>query len=321
MVERVVYVLGAGASHDAGGPLISDFFSKNAERNARIHAKYFSSNERFLALESAYKIWALDTDRPDIEKFFQRVDYQTLIGERFLSQVPARDLKPETLHRYLVWYIGAYVRNSIADQRKPPAYYRTFAKSLKRRGKRFALISFNYDLVFERAILTELKELDYKLGRIYGHKKFCNGVPLLKLHGSLNWLWCPKCEEIFVDNESVAHRYPRESCLSRCGGMRQPLIIPPSPQKGEHLKVIQTLWRNAEYLMEEADKIVIVGYSLPDADVAAKELLKDSVRTVDEFVVVTRSPRSLKSLEKKLGRKSDLPVPTPFAEYVLAVTS
>ncbi|MBE0633626.1 hypothetical protein IH574_03570 [Candidatus Bathyarchaeota archaeon] len=56
MVERVVYVLGAGASHDAGGPLISDFFSTNTEKNARIHANYFNSNERFLALKAAYNM-------------------------------------------------------------------------------------------------------------------------------------------------------------------------------------------------------------------------------------------------------------------------
>ena len=131
----------------------------------------------------------------------------------------------------------------------------------------------------------------------------------------------PECEEIFLDDKSVAHKYPRESCLTRCGGMRQPLIIPPSPQKGEHLKTIQTLWRRAANLLEEADKIVIVGYSLPDADVAAKELLRASVEEVEEFVIVTRSPRSLHSLEKKLGRESDLLVPTPFAEYVRAINS
>ena len=200
-------------------------------------------------------------------------------------------------------------------------YYRSFAESLKQPGKRFSVITFNYDLVLERAMLKELGELDYKLGRIWGHKRFCHGVPLLKLHGSLNWLWCPKCKEIFVDDKSVAHKYNRESCLKKCGGLREPLIVPPNPQKGEYLKTIHTLWQKADTQLKKADRIVVVGYSLPDADTSAKQLLKESVQNANEFDIINSSPDAFSALEKKLERKSDIQIPTPFRDYVRAITS
>lgn len=88
LVEKVVYVLGAGASNDAGGPLISDFFSMNTEKNERVHLNYFRSKEKYLALEAAYDRWAKDVDEPNVEGFFQRVEYQTLMRENFDSHLP-----------------------------------------------------------------------------------------------------------------------------------------------------------------------------------------------------------------------------------------
>jgi NAD-dependent SIR2 family protein deacetylase len=170
-------------------------------------------------------------------------------------------------------------------------------------------------------MIAKLRGLDYKLGRIWGQKKFCRGVPLVKLHGSLNWLWCPKCRKVYVEDGPVAARYKRESCTARCGGMLQPLIIPPNAQKGEYLKTISGLWRQARSILLSADRIVIVGYSLPDVDTSAEQLLMEPVQHVKRFDVINSHPAALHAVEGKLRRKSDTPVATPFRDYVKAITT
>jgi NAD-dependent SIR2 family protein deacetylase len=320
MVERVVYVLGAGASYDAGGPLIRDFFSMQSGRSERVHSDYFLSDGKFRSLQAAYEKWASQTKDPNVEGFFQRVAYQRLMRKDFDTNLPGVTLNPETLYRYLVWYIAAYVKSSVADQGNPPGYYRDFARSLRQWGKRYSVLTFNYDLVLERALLREYGELDYKLGRIRGLKKFSKGVPLIKLHGSLNWSWCSGCEEVYVDEKPTAANYRREACpRSRCDTLLEPLIVPPDANKNASLDIISGLWRRAGSFLNQADRIVVVGYSLPDADTSAKELLMESVQRVSRFDVINSHPDALFAIEKKLNRKSDTPVATPFRDYVKAI--
>lgn len=320
MVERVVYVLGAGTSYDAGGPLIRDFFMTDSARSERVHSDYFLTDEKFLSLQAAYERWAKETEEPNVEGFFQRVAFQRLMRKDFDTHLPGETLNPEILYRYLVWYIAAYVRASVASQGNPPRHYRDFAESLRQWGKRYAVLTFNYDLVLERALLKEYGELDYKLGPIRGLKKFSNGIPLIKLHGSLNWSWCSGCEEVYVDEKPTAANYRREACPRRgCRTMLDPLIVPPDANKNASLDTISSLWRKAGSFLSKADRIVIVGYSLPDADTSAKELLIGPVQRVSRFDVINSHPSALSAIETKLGRKSDTPIATPFKDFIKAM--
>jgi len=319
MVERVVYVLGAGASFDAGGPLIKDFFSDESERSARVHSEYFDGDEKYSALKAVYDDWAKITQNPNVEGFFKKVEFYDTINKDFEDPRKGELIKPGTLKRWLEWYIAAYVRNSVARQRNPPQYYQQFAGSLKGWGMRYSVITFNYDLVLERAIIGERRSVDYKLGQI--GKTYSSGIPFLKLHGSLNWVYCPDCGRWEIYEEPVGHKYNRMACTRKCGGYKERLIVPPNPSKGEYLGVLNELWRKADRLLSQADEIVIIGYSLPEIDISARELLVDSVREVERFEIVNSNPGALQSVARRLGRTSDTPVPRTFKDYVTAICS
>lgn len=326
MVERVVYVLGAGASHDAGGPLVKDFFSRETERSKTVHTNYFDGDSKFSALESIYADWSSRTKNPNIESFFKRVEFQTLIGKPFENPLTGERTRPEVFYQYLVWYIAAYVRNSIAYQRQAPKCYRDFAASLKTRGKKQSILTFNYDLVFEKAIIDELGGIDYRLGRLRQHPDYCRGIPLLKLHGSLNWQWCPKCDNIYIFDEPVGHRYNRVSCTSRCGGLRERLVVPPNPNKQAYLETIYGLWSKADRLLSEADRVVIIGYSVPEIDISAQELLKNAAIAAEDIHIEIVNPDlgAIGDIASRLGlRRLDTgghlnyaPVPLDFKKYV-----
>jgi NAD-dependent SIR2 family protein deacetylase len=305
MVERVVYVLGAGSSSDAGGPLTRDFFSRLGKKDNTIYARHFDNNSRYLTIEAIYRDWSKNKTEHNVEEFFKDVSLAWTTGERFADPTTGRYLDHSTLERYLTWYIASYVHWSVAARGTAPGHYRRFARSLRQRGKRFSVITFNYDLVFERAILRELGSVNYCLPHAKGPREFLSmrGTPFLKLHGSLNWLRCPKCGRFEVSESSVAHVFPKKRCLSRCGELKEPVIVPPVSDKSRYLGPKNILWKKASDLLSDANTVVIIGYSLPMLDIAAQGLLRSSGRSADgfEFVIVNRTPQSVSNVAERLG--------------------
>jgi NAD-dependent SIR2 family protein deacetylase len=317
MVENIVYVLGAGASFDAGGPLTRDFFSSSSERSRTVHQRYFEKDRKFQSLATIFRNWAAYEQDANVERFFKRIEFQTLINKKFLDPVTSSAVNPEVVHEWLVWYIAAYVTRSVETQHDCPSYYEDFVKGLKKWGTHPAVLTFNYDLVIDDIMIQEFRHLDYSLGDIRGMKEVSKGVPLIKLHGSLNWLMCPDCGRIEVSDAPLAHHYKREACVKSCGGYLERLIVPPNPTKSQYIQNIYDLWRKADVLLSKADKIVIIGYSLPEIDTDARELLSDPVRRVKAFEIVNTDAKALLTLESRLGRKCASEEAMSFSDYIL----
>lgn len=63
----------------------------------------------------------------------------------------------------------------------------------------FAFISTNYDILIDKSILEIGKDIDYGFNYI-NSKQSINSISLFKIHGSLNWLYCPVCKKIKITN-------------------------------------------------------------------------------------------------------------------------
>jgi hypothetical protein len=101
---------------------------------------------------------------------------------------------------------------------------------------------------------------------------------LLKLHGSLNWLYCPTCNamDLFPGEKIVtrlAHDAPNLVCQT-CKEPRLPIVIPPTFFKVMSNFYLQQIWKRAEDILRKADHLIFCGYSFPDADLHFKYLLK-----------------------------------------------
>jgi len=304
MTINTVYILGAGASKDAGGPLVKDFFSRNDASIKTIHEKYFDKDNKYQILQSAYNQWSQHEQDPSVESFFNRLEFQKLIGKNVFIDGLGREVETSTLYRYLTWYIASMVRNSISYKRNMPSHYATFADKLWKRGIKSSIISFNYDLIIENEIKKIGRTINYHLYATGKNKPFYlnkDGMSFLKLHGSLNWMWCPECGSISLKDEPMAQKYNRIRCLVKCGGMKEGLIIPPNINKTPYLESIDNLWKSADNKLSKANKIVIIGYSLPNSDYAAKELLSEPSRNVDDLVIVSNSKQTAIDVQSKLG--------------------
>lgn len=132
-----------------------------------------------------------------------------------------------------------------------------------------------------------------------GYKDAKRWGTLLKVHGSMNWIYCSACDrlEIGIDKRgetyNVAYRLAQSlvqqspdlqdyyqgrtrapaRCRS-CGGEYRPVMITPTHLKDYRNPHIAALWHRAERELQACTHVIFVGYSLPWDDVDVIYLLK-----------------------------------------------
>jgi hypothetical protein len=198
------------------------------------------------------------------------------IGRGRIVREPQRTID----HFYRV--LPAVMRHSVT----PPCEYHRALTSALESGD--AVISFNYDCLIDEALRSDgARRWNPQDG--YGFevaegaddwKQWGSGpdarhpIRLLKLHGSLNWL---------VDGEAVqliAAPYERESAVGA--------VVPPLGRKPVSEEPFRQAWRAARAAVRSAQRLVVIGYSLPAADYLVRALFRadiDNERVRDVIVV------------------------------------
>ena len=165
------------------------------------------------------------------------------------------------------------------------------------------VISMNYDLLIDTAMVSYSE----RIGHEGAFPNYCcdiqteayrSDVPkcgtLLKLHGSLNWLYCSSCQRLEL-GASESKRYlkavsrlltsanaktlenaylPVGSPCGTCQSELRPLLVAPSHLKDYRNPHLAQVWYNAERVLRQADRVIFVGYSLPEDDVEVVYLFK-----------------------------------------------
>lgn len=113
-------------------------------------------------------------------------------------------------------------------------------------------------------------------------------VKLLKLHASMNWLYCSECGRLFVKAGEKIALAPASCrrCNHRSDALMFPLLLTPTFIKDMNNIHIKQIWHSARLLLREADRIVFVGYSFPQADFEFRLLLNKNARTNSKIEVV-----------------------------------
>lgn len=139
-------------------------------------------------------------------------------------------------------------------------------------------ISTNYDVILDNALGSRFKQIDYGFSPIKDIGEKPNGARLLKIHGSLNWKYCPVCKHIEADIGEEAMLSTIFSMnfgrCSICQADAQYIIVPPTYYKDMSNIYLSNIWNNAERVLREAEHVIFSGYSLPSADMHIKYLLK-----------------------------------------------
>lgn len=170
--------------------------------------------------------------------------------------------------------------------------YKPFVKLVKALNEHSSctIITFNYDVALDIELYRQHVACDYHLDRSESKQ-----TPLLKLHGSLNWVHCTKCgtgqacrperllvaarksktnpdKSLLLDVSDISRR---EATPCQCGGESrlESLLIPPTWNKSFVQPQINNVWRRAARELGSAKNIVVAGYSLPETDSFVRYLL------------------------------------------------
>lgn len=322
---KTVYILGAGFSVEAHAPtqekLVSEIFRiSNTFHDVLPHDK-IAEFEDFLTVTLGIPK-QLHTTIP-LEDIFTPLD-SCIVNNMSFRNLSVTQLKEK---RSMIFeLIGKTLQYLLKES--PKNYIDDFADYIVDESKKRAdynyikrdsvsIISTNWDILLDNSIYKSIKKagtlgvVDYccyvnsfdmndktvKPGlEILGKGGY--NVKLLKLHGSLNWLQCPRCHRIYVKFDQKIAMNPfstidKPSCIhcdNNFGKLNSHYLgsnlIMPTFLKDLSNPQYKIIWQNAGIELSEAKKIVFIGYSLPQSDFEMRQLLSRMVDNDTEIEVV-----------------------------------
>jgi hypothetical protein len=341
---RTVWILGAGASRAAycGMPLVTDFMAEAFNR-LRLPGEQGLRLQKFISeiygygelrdvnIEELLTFAWCDVSNLDSQgnTILQDPEKSSLLRSAMDARRKVEALIVAVLFQAQRECIlrGDWVHGSLAEMI----------------DRKDTVITYNYDLLIDDA----LWKVDKASSDDYGVAFNCSvdgspgpvvreayvpepktlviepGVPVLKLHGSLNWLALEHAKLLGCDPEvfylpgavnvpvgpdfwwtGFGHLRPVDggNDISQSGRLR-PMIVPPTFDKDAlRRSPMEKLWPKAKVAIENSDRIVIFGLSLREADYQTRWLLRTSLvagrpRKV-EIDIVNPSPQDRDRLSR-----------------------
>ncbi|HEX3069786.1 MAG TPA: hypothetical protein VHX14_14550 [Thermoanaerobaculia bacterium] len=290
-----VFILGAGASAAAGVPLMANFldvaqdlFRANKVLNRESFEIVFDA---IGVLPQVHSKAALDVD--NVESVFSAFEMAQILGvfgdyrESQISNLDSamRAVITETVEKSMPLPTKKVDGHTYVVAPPPYDEFADLVERILERGQSCSVITFNYDLACDFAFDRNNISVEYALGDP------SPGVPLLKLHGSLNWARCPRCQHIIPWHlsEYLSKRsWPTAdlaktvqlSLSSQLPNMTHcdaavasgSVIVPPTWGKTSQHLSLTNVWRRAARELSEAENIFVIGYSMPPSDAFFKYL-------------------------------------------------
>lgn len=272
--RKTLYFFGAGASaaESPFAPTNTNLLRGGLTRRTG----QYGTLERFLTDWGFLDIELL----PSIEELLSILDTCLTKGEPIGQRWSISDLT--RCREELVTCIYDVIGDTLDSQGNGNGDQGLYQQLMKRfAGEDISLVSLNYDLLLDNALrrsgLTPNYSLDFldfagppRHETVVGPHPAQGDIKLFKLHGSINWGYCPSCyTTVFTGDRKVN----RDEVCPTCNGHLTALIVPPTPMKVPPSPFLSALWKKAEWELSQAQEIVFIGYSLSDADANIRYLL------------------------------------------------
>jgi len=315
---KTVYVLGAGFSVEAGAPtqaaIIPEAFRLKSEKPNSFDNEMFEAFTNFIS--SQLNVAEENYSEIALEDIFTPLD--RCLGES--TQYRGISLDSILKIRESVFYVvGRTIQLLLNETIETKDYINKFATHLTklssvRASKEYrskdpvSVISANWDILLDNSInqailngghnavvdyccyISSREEHDHSIKP--GLEKLGEGgfnVKLLKLHGSLNWLQCPRCARMYAKfsekigintfSDPISCRHCDKNFPEEKGNhILTANLIMPTFLKDLSNPQYKIIWQNAGIEISEADNLVFIGYSLPSADFEMRQLLSRMTR-------------------------------------------
>ncbi len=287
--RKTVFILGAGASAHAGVPVIADFIGRVRDIEDRQQGGVFQQDFTRIVDLIRGPLTRIPAARRvnlhNVEEVFSLIEMGRLV--RRLSDVKPGDLEQFALSmkRVIAHTVDFSCQFPVDPEEglMAPVGYEQLAMFTSDRvrnpERRYSFITFNYDIALDVALEGIGTQFDYGLqDSIPGTR-----VPVLKLHGSINWqrqggtVYAKPVSELLQRARNIGRKLHSHVSLQALhppppGGV-DPALVPPSWNKSQDRAAFGTIWQHAAEELASAESIVIIGYSAPQSDAFFSDLL------------------------------------------------
>jgi hypothetical protein len=345
-----VYVLGAGASRFAGFPLARDLLGF-------LKGEWADTRDCMVKELGRYALDFIETVKPalpgtrvfhgepDLEFVLSLTDEESPLGSEYDSLIDdlqsvtnAIDLTAWDLTKVRLGFTtlveSAFLQKShqlLTVSPGPAAedFVAISAAWVERIRPGDTLITFNWDLLQE-ILLAERKRWSYEDG--YGMRTtpekplHPSSTSILKLHGSCNWALSHQQDEgLWMEDTHffgvLNHDAPAVASLGSTSHYGTSLIVPSYLKDPSRVRVLQRIWRLAEDVLSKAETLVVIGYSLPDADVLARRLFGRTIQYSQTLrsitLVLGTDDESFRRWEVLLGERAHERDRRRFEQWVM----
>ncbi len=292
---KTVFILGAGASFKAGVPLMSNFLdvAQDLLTSGIISAEDKVHFERVFkgisTLQSVHSKSKLDLN--NLESVFATFEMAKRLDKMPGFNSEEIPLLIDSMKRLIVVTIERTLKFPVDNPKVlPPVPYGKFGELIQSMKTKLtpkedvSILTFNYDIAAD--LMLHFNELgpDYclKNSNNFGKKDV---VKLLKLHGSINWGTIEEIDRIrplHINEYLRPKRFTHGPVYLNIGSelsqytdfnfQKEPVIIPPTWNKSNFPDDLLDVWRQAAKELEEADSLIIIGFSLPETDIFFRHL-------------------------------------------------
>lgn len=290
---KTVFILGAGASYQAGVPLMSNFLDEaqkilNSGNLTKEDEEAFDLVFKGISsLQSVHSKSKLDIN--NLESVFATFEMAKRLNKMPGFEIDEIPILIKSIRRLIVVTIERLLKIPFRDRRiTPPKPYDKFAVLLKKLKTELqpkediSILTFNYDIAADLMLHHLSYGPDYCLmnSTDFGGRDV---VKLLKLHGSINWGVLKEFDRIspFYIEDFLKRNKFREAIIEmRIGSVLseeerfegEPVIIPPTWNKANFHNDLLGVWRESAKELEMADNLMVIGFSLPETDIFFRHL-------------------------------------------------
>ena len=306
--SKLALIFGSGFSKDAGLPTTSDipanFLSipSNTVLTDGIEIEISKILRRFWKEVFGYKDGG---PPPSLEDHFTVLDLAANSGHHlgtYYSPKKLRAIRRMSIHR---------VFSLVTFGKQARQHLRRMLFLLNEKFD-LSIVTLNWDIIVERHLekYVDSPKLPFHYpietfaltGKLANRPWPHDGVPLIKMHGSTNWVYCDSCRRIYA-GRVASTALNRKTFLEpedfklfdiktglanqlealadnrdcpHCGNKFAGRVATFSYRKAFSIAQFRTIWERAYAHLREADTWLIIGYSLPEADFEFLHLLKSA---------------------------------------------
>lgn len=288
-----IFILGAGASNQAGIPLMADFLdvAEKLMKSSEVESPE-SFEAVFRGISTLQQVHSKSQiDIVNIESVFSAFEMARTLGK--LGNLTEEEINelPSAMRTVIVQTVQSTLKIPVRNRQiYSPRPYDDFAdlirkiRESKSPKQSVAVITFNYDMGIDLSL--HFNRIPFAYGWETNLRQ--DIVPLLKLHGSLNWAQCSHCKSVipwdldnyfskyqwpFIDDETTSVFLNMGSHIKEISPhckegpmLKESVIAPPTWSKAEYHMLFSKVWGYAAREMGDATNIFVIGYSLPETD-------------------------------------------------------